>query len=141
MSIGKKGKPLKEYLSQFYEVTAKASEINRSLALGGIGIIWLFKNVENSSHLLPEPLITPLHFIILSLVFDLFQYVLSGIFLKIFHFTNENKLSNNTITEADAEKLEYKDEFEYIVWIFYIVKIIFMLFGYYYIYQFVINKL
>jgi len=33
---------LKEYKADFYELSGKASEINRQIAFAGIAIIWIF---------------------------------------------------------------------------------------------------
>ena len=40
-------KTIDNYKSDYEFYTGKASEINRSLALGGIAIIWIFKSTSN----------------------------------------------------------------------------------------------
>ena len=66
-------------LDEPYEFfTGKASEINRSLALGGIAIIWIFKSTSSEVSLLPPALILPLILLVVGLGLDLFQYIVAG---------------------------------------------------------------
>jgi hypothetical protein len=42
-----------------YDFTRKASEINRSLALAGIAVIWVFKTGDGAAQAVPGELIPP----------------------------------------------------------------------------------
>ena len=62
-------KTYEDYKKEYETYSSKASEINRTLALGGIGIIWIFKNTTDKLPIIPENLILPLFWLILSLTF------------------------------------------------------------------------
>jgi hypothetical protein len=72
-------KNLQQWKDDYLYFTEKASEINRNLALGGIAVVWIFKNGSESNHLFPTELTTPLLLLVLSLSADLIQYILGGI--------------------------------------------------------------
>ena len=95
-------KKIEDYREEFYVFTGKASEVNRQLALGGIAAIWIFKNPEISSTLLPSELIKPLIFLIISLGLDLLQYVIGSIIWGIYfeykeYQVNKGQIKNNDI--------------------------------------------
>ncbi|WP_346319436.1 hypothetical protein [Chitinophaga sp. YIM B06452] len=77
--IPPKGIPLSGFLefARFYSTQASSS--NRSLALGGIAIIWIFKKPDQDGPLITGLLNLPLFFLALSLSLDLLQYVFGGI--------------------------------------------------------------
>ena len=80
-------KSLEEWKKDYQDFTEKASEINRSLALGGIGVIWIFKNTSEDLHLIPSEFVKPLLFLVLSLGLDLGQYIIGGlIWLAFFKY-------------------------------------------------------
>lgn len=124
------GKPLNEYLDDFYEASGKVSEICRNLSLAGIAVVWLFKNPEKDPTLFPKELILPLFFILSALALDFLQYVCSAVLTKQFHRKNEKLLQAKQLSKADANDLNYPLSREYAVWFFFIAKILCMVFGY-----------
>ncbi|MDN3584434.1 hypothetical protein, partial [Mucilaginibacter flavus] len=57
-------KSLKAYWEEFFVASAKVSELNRNLSLGGIAIIWIFNKSSligspNFKSLLPKDLLLP----------------------------------------------------------------------------------
>ena len=137
----KKGKPLEDYLTELYELTAKASEITRNLSLAAIAIIWIFKNPEHSQKLLDSTLVVPLKWVVISLIIDLSQYIFMSMSVKIFHRVNERRLLKAKITKTQSENLLYPTFLENLTWLFFIAKIATMLVGYYYIYSYLIVKI
>jgi hypothetical protein len=75
----KKGKPLGDYVAVSNSYTTAASTVNRSLALGGIAIIWIFKRDDVTHSITPGVLNLPLLFLAISLALDMFQYFVAGI--------------------------------------------------------------
>ena len=78
---------LADYRSHYYELSGKASDVARTLALSGIAVIWVFAiGGHDGNYKLPHELLSPGLFIVLSLFFDLAQYVIGastwGIFAR-----------------------------------------------------------
>ncbi|MCG7983492.1 MAG: hypothetical protein JAY90_12195 [Candidatus Thiodiazotropha lotti] len=76
---------IKAALDAYYDHSGAASLVARQVAFAGIAIIWIFKNEAVSSLSLPQPLLYPAFFIIVSLVLDLSQYVYASAAWGIFH--------------------------------------------------------
>jgi hypothetical protein len=73
-------KTIDDYKKDYEYYTSKASEIGRSLALGGIAVIWIFKTTSTDGSLtIPSLLIAPLIWLVISLSLDLLQYVIGGL--------------------------------------------------------------
>lgn len=73
------GKGLDDYLTDMYEYTAKASEVNRQLAFVGIAVIWILKNPDGCPLLFPDGIVFSLVCLIASLGLDLIQYLAGAI--------------------------------------------------------------
>lgn len=56
----------------YYEFTAKASDVSRKLAFAGIALIWVFK--EDHLNKVPSPLLFPALLFVVALALDLLQY-------------------------------------------------------------------
>ncbi len=69
---------LKEGYDRSGEASDKSSEINRQLAFAGIAIIWVFKTDSGGRQIVPNDLFLPGLFLVLSLTFDLLQYVIKS---------------------------------------------------------------
>lgn len=81
----KKGKSLNDYLEFIRFFTTNASTVNRSLALGGIAIVWIFKKPDSLPAIHKGLLNGPLLLLTLSLALDLLQYFFGAIAWKIFY--------------------------------------------------------
>ncbi|MBA4056405.1 MAG: hypothetical protein C0490_16945 [Marivirga sp.] len=69
------GKKLRDWEDEYQYFSGKASEVNRTLALGGIAVIWVFhEDSPLSGPALELQFIWPLAFLTLSLFFDLVHY-------------------------------------------------------------------
>lgn len=126
---------LSEYRKIANDYTAKASEITRQLNLGGIGIVWLFKSSE-SGPLLERFLIFPLIFLSLALLLDLIQYVIGGLTWITFFREHEKNVGLGSDPDIQAPSSKSRP-----IYILYYLKIIFMLFAYFFIVGFLISKL
>lgn len=126
---------LSEYLKTANEYTAKASEITRQLSLAGIGIIWLFKS-SGPGPILDSFLILPLIFLSCALLLDLMHYVVGG-WTWITYFQEQEKIITDELDpNIPAPKSKSRP-----LYILYYSKIIFMLFAYFFIVGFLIDKL
>lgn len=70
---------LDEIRSHYSYFTGKASDISRSLAFGGIAVIWIFKTTTDTKIMLPVALLAPLIWFVGGLALDLLQYIFGGL--------------------------------------------------------------
>ncbi len=127
---------LKEYKNDSYEFTEKTSNIARQLSLAGIAIIWIFKITKFDKPLIPEELIMPLSLFISSLFFDFIQYLVSSLIWFFFFTFHEYKNGGNT--EADIKSSEW---LSLPGWVFFILKIIFLIYGYILLFNYLLFKI
>jgi len=69
------------YRQQYYDASGMASTVSRQAAFAGIALIWIFKAqdaAQPATIVLPNELIMPSLAFIISLAFDLLQYVLGA---------------------------------------------------------------
>jgi hypothetical protein len=97
---------LSDYRETYYEFSGKASEVARKLAFAGIAVVWIFKASGTSSPKIPLDLYLPTGLFVLTLVFDLLQYVSATIVWGIFQWKEERKLNDiNDDPELGAHPL------------------------------------
>lgn len=135
----KKGKPLGDYLDDYYFFTGKTSEINRSLALAGIAIIWFFRNSTPGQPLFSNALLWPLICLVASLALDLVQYVLGSLFWGAFYRVNLNKWKKGKISNVEVNDVEAPDALSATLTIVFSIKIIFMIVAYVQLFMFLFN--
>ena len=75
---------LQEYWNCYYEMSGKASEIARSLSLGALALIWLFKLEAPTGDTLPPELILPAAFVVSSMLLDFMQYAYLALAWRIY---------------------------------------------------------
>lgn len=122
--INKVKKQIAIFKSDYEYFTGKTSEINRTLALAGIAVVWIFiKNDVNGVHL-PQELSIPLKWFILTLVADLIHYFLGG-FIWWRHFIYYKK------RETKIEKITNYSIYPLILHFIYFSKIAFCFIAYY----------
>jgi hypothetical protein len=76
---------IKEIKTEYYEASGKVSDLIRQLDFAGIAVIWIFKTGKESAagiHYSNE-LLWPLILFVVSLAFDLAQYVYKAAYLGI----------------------------------------------------------
>lgn len=100
-------KTIDDYKKDYEYFTGKASEINRSLALGGIAIIWIFKTTSGSVTSIPDILILPLIWLVVALGLDLLQYIVGGIIWWIYYKFKEYQIKKEIISADDDIKAHY----------------------------------
>jgi hypothetical protein len=83
---------LSEYNKKGDDYTGKASEIVRQMLLGGIALIWLFKETDGTISKIDRSLLYPTFTICLALIFDLLQYVVGGHIWKQFFRAKEGEV-------------------------------------------------
>lgn len=82
---------LEDALRSYYEFSGLASSVNRQIGFAGIAVIWIFCQLKNGKLIVPDELILPAIFIIISLGLDLLQYVFGSLVWGIVHRHNERK--------------------------------------------------
>jgi hypothetical protein len=125
---------LEDYSNRYSAITAKASEVNRQLALAGIAIIWIFKNPETANTLIPATLVTPLFFFLLSLAIDLIHYVVGSIVWGLFFEIKERQVNKGTIQD---DNIKAPNILSWILTFIFFIKISSMIVGAYYLIMFI----
>lgn len=85
---------LSQYWENFETYTGKASDIARHLCFVGLAIVWLFHIGNGNQLTLPVKLLPTLPCFVLSLTFDLLQYIVASVVWGLFCRHHENKLEN-----------------------------------------------
>jgi len=126
---------LSEYKSDFYEFSGKASDVARAAAFAGIALVWVFKIDAKPVPRLPDNLLIPIGLFALGLAFDLLHYITASVIWGAFHWLQERKLSNPT----DDPDLSHPDWLSWPVYLFFGLKLICVITGYFLILCFVVT--
>ncbi|AMC10222.1 hypothetical protein Lupro_02680 [Lutibacter profundi] len=131
-------KTIDDYKKDYEYFTGKASEINRSLALGGIAIIWIFKTTSNNVTSIPDILILPLIWLVVALGLDLLQYIVGGIIWWIYYKFKESEVKKGKIL-ADAD-IKAPSILPGIIHLIYWSKLTSTIIAYYFLFAFLYSK-
>ena len=85
---------LKDYKEVYYEFSGKLSDNTRRLAFAGIAIVWIFKQEKEGTFILPDMLKLAVLMFVITLSFDLLQYIFQTIIWGTFHRHYEKKLND-----------------------------------------------
>lgn len=94
---------VKDYKKDYQEFSGKLSDNARKLAFAGIAIVWIFKQEKEGIFILPQLLKLSMLMFVITLSFDLLQYVYQTLTWGIFHRHFEKKLPSE-----DSELLASK---------------------------------
>lgn len=138
-------KSLGDYRDEYFAASATVSEINRSLGLAAVAIIWTFTKVSDKNEIqLSGWLEYALLFVIIALIIDLLQYIWRTATIAAFYRIREKAYDKLPPAER-AEKSEDVNDFpsilKRITWGFFILKILFMIIGYINILCFIQSKI
>ncbi|WP_139143593.1 MULTISPECIES: hypothetical protein [unclassified Janthinobacterium] len=70
---------LEKARDQYYFFSGKTSDLVRQLGLGGIAIVWLFKQTVDGAPKIPDELVWPLTCIVIALAIDFMQYAVATV--------------------------------------------------------------
>lgn len=137
---------LKQWLSKFYELTEKIHEITRNLSYAGIALIWIFKNTNDNQilqakDLIPQELDTALILIVCCLSLDYFTYIWKAVNIYIKFRVTEIKYNKGKFLKKDIEDVKMHPYIEIGSWIFFILKVGFIIAAYIFIYKFLIVRI
>ena len=108
----------KERKSAILDLSSKVSNLNRTLILSGIGIVWIFaKKDDNGIVSLPNNLIWTLILFVSSIALDLLQYLMSIIAYAL--FLRRSRIERNM-----------PDYYAYIPWVMWSLKVLIMISAY-----------
>jgi len=127
---------LEEYKKDSYEFSKATSDLVRQFAFAGIAIIWIFKLDKPEKHLIPQELFRPLLFLVVTLAFDLLQYLFPTIIWSIFFRYHEKK--NNGHVEKDVKASTW---LSFPGWACFIIKILTLVIAYVFIIKYLISKI
>lgn len=99
-------------------LSTKVSDLNRTLILSGIGIVWIFVKIDNNGLVcLPINLLWTLILFVSSIALDLLQYVISIIANAI--FLRRKRIKKNM-----------PDWYSYVPWVMWSLKVLIMIMAY-----------
>ena len=123
------------YKKTYERASSKLSDINRNLALAGIGLIWIFTK-HNTKSIIPEELILPAIFLVISLTCDMFQYIYKVVVWAIIFRHREIDIKKNQWTRD--KEFEHSSNLNIPTWFFWGIKILLVLLAYFIILKFLI---
>jgi hypothetical protein len=136
-----KGKPLSGFLDFISGFSTQASSINRSLALAGVAIIWLFKNPIDKPPIVPPLLDFPLICLVFSLGLDLLQYFFAAIAWRFFYEYKYSIWKKNNYDDAYAKDINAPNAISLPIDIIFFLKIAAMILAYVKIFSFLMTKI
>jgi hypothetical protein len=122
---------VKDYKKEYQEFSGKLSDNTRKLAFAGIAVVWIFKQGKNGTFILPDLLKLAMLMFVITLSFDLLQYIYQTIIWGIFHRYYETKFGEDY--ELTASK--------YLNWpaiFFFWAKVIVLVIGYVFMIRFLL---
>jgi len=122
---------VKDYKKVYQEFSGKLSDNTRKLAFAGIAIVWIFKQGKNGTFILPDLLKLAILMFVITLSFDLLQYIYQTIIWGFFHRYYETKFSEDY--ELTASKY-----FNWPAIIFFWSKVIVLVAGYVFVLKFLL---
>ena len=128
---------LSDYKLTYEEASSKVSDLSRQMALAGIAIIWIFRQTDLSGQIICKELIPPLFSFILTLTFDILQYIYKTVAWYIFFRTREKKINKkNPDPTTQANPI-----INLPTWILFGSKIVSLIIGYIMIFIYLFDKL
>ncbi len=121
-----------QILSEYQEASSKVSDLIRNLSLGGLALVWIFKNDDNNGPRMDSKLIWALIFLVSSLSFDLIHYIIRT--LTIYRVYTKTKKMKSTSGF-------YPMYLSNLSWLFFALKIISMVVAYFLIFSYAKNKI
>ncbi len=82
---------LKDYKQSYYDHSGLSSSVTRQAAFAGIALVWIFNSSSDAAIALPRQLLVPTFFFVLSLSFDLLQYIVASAIWGLFHRIKEKQ--------------------------------------------------
>jgi hypothetical protein len=115
---------LSEALAAYYEVSGKASDVARSLAIAGLAVVWIFKVGDGQDAKPAADFILPAALLVIALAADLLQYLAASIVWGTFHRRQEKKLIPKYEDKAPEMPVEARPWFNWIGLLFYSIKML-----------------
>lgn len=126
---------LSEIRTAYEDLSGKLSDISRQLCFAGFAVIWIYNKSDNNISV-PQELYLPTLLLCVSLFFDVMQYLVASLSWYIFYLNKREKNTNDDNVEIkEPEKLNIAP------WILFVLKIITLIVGYFYIGKFLISKM
>lgn len=126
---------LSEYKEDYYFFTGKLSDINRQIAFAGIAIIWIFKKMDGNSISLDQDLILPAVYFVVSLAFDMIQYIYQSLTWSIFYTYHKRK------GKSEDKKIKSPEYLNAPAWLFFAIKVILVILAYFKIFKYLFKLL
>ncbi len=93
---------LSDSREHYYTATESLSTVARQLAFAGIAVVWIFVQKQESQFSIPQLLVWPLYLFVLTLAFDLLQYVYASAAWGIFSRSKELSVGSETEFKAPS---------------------------------------
>jgi len=133
--------PHQEYISmklfQVREISKsyseRVSDINQKLALAGVAIIWLFREITNEGFTITVIASISLLLFVLSLFIDLMQFLFLTVKWSFFYSNKYSDLKENSsldISKIEDTEVEQPWGSNYFGWVLFYLKLLFMVLAY-----------
>jgi hypothetical protein len=133
---------LEGWKKEFYEDTAKVSDIVRNLGFVGIAVIWIFNQAKVGDAVkfnLPSDLILPLGLLITGLLLDVFQLLWRSGTIYRYYRKMEKKFDKGNMTEDAINNATLPRYIANGSWTFFYSKLITILLAYAFILKFLMK--
>lgn len=130
---------LSEIRDAYESLSGKLSDIVRQLSFAGIGIIWIFRvsNSENSI-LISKELYWPLLWLVITLILDALQYLISSL---IWYFVYCKYKKDNKNNDDGKVIVKEKERWNIASWVFWLLKTITLSIAFVYLACYLVDKL
>ena len=115
---------VKDFKKDYQEFSGKLSDNTRKLAFAGIAIVWIFKQEKEGTFIFPGELKLAMLMFVITLSFDLLQYIYQTIVWGTFHRYYEKKL------KSEDSELTAPPYFNWPADVFFWLKVIALVVGY-----------
>lgn len=126
---------LSEIRKAYEDLSGKLSDINRQLCFAGFAIIWIF-NKSKGDIAVPEELYLPALLLCGSIFFDILQYAVSSLAWYFYYCYKKDKNKDDDINIVNEPEI-----FNVLPWLFFMGKIVLLIWAYIEIGIFLISKL
>lgn len=129
---------LSDARNSYYGYTADASAVARQIAFAGVAVIWLFNApIDGKAINLPSELTFVALLLVISLSFDLLQYVIASLIWGIF----SRKIETQNHSNDDDPDCLASPFMNWPTLFFFWGKILFLICAYYFLAQFLISHI
>lgn len=131
---------LTEAKKAYEDCSQKLSDIVRQLAFAGIGVVWIFRISNSDKSIIPEDLNWTLFWLIITLILDVTQYLISSGTWYVIYYIHKHKVKNKG-KDDDGITLDEKERWNLPSWLAWGGKVITLCISYILLAMYIYDKL